>query len=124
VADAARPEAGAADSALDSSSGSPCESGAYAGMLTGLYTSHLTTIGIPIPVTGNVAMTLDPATASYDSGSHAFVMGAWNAAEALAGNDGGSPGPDGGPIADYLSDSGYLGAGDYRGQGMWSAEHP
>jgi hypothetical protein len=39
----------------------------------------------------------------------AFIMGTWNGAEALAGNDGGSPGPDGGTIWDYLSDSGYVG---------------
>ncbi len=65
-----------------------------------------------------------PMTATYDPGTNAFVMGTWNAAEALAGNDGGSPGPDGGPPSNYLSDSGvYLGPGNYGGSGTWSATH-
>src|ERR1700744_3609961 len=37
----------------------PCKGGHYTGMFTGSYTSHLTGVGIPIPVTGNVDMTLD-----------------------------------------------------------------
>jgi hypothetical protein len=60
-------------------------------------------------------------TASYDLTIHAFVDGQWNASEALAGNDGGSPGPEGGPPSAYLSDSGVYGVGDYGGSGTWSA---
>ena len=178
----------------------PCKGGHYEGTFTGSYTSHLTGIGIPIPVTGNVDMTLNqagtssktchpageipvpcnevytlqngtitgvadgvqedggeiaggfpyfctmsgtldcstkklddgwiqctycvgpladggmactllngvlgttgvgghfagPLTADYDIPTFSFVHGVWNGAEALAGNDGGSPGPDGG----------------------------
>jgi hypothetical protein len=63
-----------------------------------------------------------PMTASYDYGTVSFVMGAWNGSEALAGNDGGSPGPDGGPLSNYLSDSGlYIGPGQFGGSGAWSA---
>jgi hypothetical protein len=63
-----------------------------------------------------------PMTASYDVATKAFVMGTWNGAEALAGNDGTMPGPDGGPISAYLSDSGlYLGPNDYGGSGVWGA---
>jgi hypothetical protein len=65
-----------------------------------------------------------PLTANYDIGTLSFVMGTWNGAEALAGNDGGSPGPDGGPISDYLSDSGlYLGPNDFGGSGTWNAAY-
>ncbi len=204
----------------------PCRSGAYVGKLLGEYTSHLTGIGIPIPMPGDVTMTLvqvgsagttcmldgvskdcsdlfalqdatvtgvadmtkvgdasvggfpffctmsgaldcdarkladgwiqctycigplsdagecsllngvagttgvggrfaGPTTAAYDASMVAFVMGTWNGAEALAGNDGGAPGPDGGPISAYLSDSGvYLGPNNYGGSGTWSAAHP
>jgi hypothetical protein len=70
-------------------------------------------------VGGQFAGTL---TANYDTTTHTFVMGTWNGAEALAGNDGGSPGPDGGPPSSYLSDSGtYLAPGDFGGSGTWSA---
>jgi hypothetical protein len=70
-------------------------------------------------VGGQFAGTL---TANYDTTTHTFVMGAWNGAEALAGNAGGSPGPDGGPPSSYLSDSGtYLAPGDFGGSGTWSA---
>ncbi len=61
-------------------------------------------------------------TASYDVGTKAFVMGTWNGAEALAGNDGTMPGPDGGPISAYLTDSGvYLGPNSFGGSGVWGA---
>jgi hypothetical protein len=62
-----------------------------------------------------------PLTANYDYGSLAFVMGAWNGAEALAGNDGGSPGPEGGPYQNYLNDAGYLGPNQFGGLGTWNA---
>jgi len=63
-------------------------------------------------------------TADYDYGVLAFVNGSWNGAEALAGNDGTMPGPDGGSIWNYLSDSGtYLGPGDFGGSGPWNAEY-
>lgn len=63
-----------------------------------------------------------PITANYDTGTLAFTDGTWNGAEALAGNDGGSPGPDGGPISDYLAlDGGYGFLGKYGGSGDWSA---
>jgi hypothetical protein len=205
----------------------PCKGGHYGGTFAGSYTSHLTGVGIPIPVTGNVELTLDqegtadmtchsggeipvpcndvfsldngtitgiadgavigdatiggfpyyctmtgsldcpnkklddgwiqctycigpladggmacsllngvggttgvgghfagPLTANYDYGTLSFIMGAWNGAEALAGNDGGSPGPEGGPIADYLSDGGlYLGPNDFGGIGTWNATY-
>ncbi len=204
----------------------PCRGGKYEGTFAGLYTSHLTGIGVPIPVAGNVDMTLDqegsagqqcmvdgefehcsdvfslqdgtitgiadeihlgdaagggfpyyctmtgtldcknkklhdgwiqctycigpladggmacellngvagttgvgghfagPLTANYDYATLAFVMGTWNGAEALAGNDGGSPTPEGGPIANYLSDSGlYLGPTDFGGSGTWNAAY-
>lgn len=63
-----------------------------------------------------------PMTASYDVGARAFVMGTWNGAEALAGNDGTMPGPGGGPISASLSDSGvYQGPNNFGGSGNWSA---
>jgi len=62
-----------------------------------------------------------PLTANYDYSKLAFVMGAWNGAELLAGNDGGSPGPDGGPIQNYLNDAGYIGPNDFGGLGTWNA---
>ena len=204
----------------------PCKGGKYDGTFAGTYTSHLTGVGIPIPVTGNVDLTLNqegtagqqcmgegefarcsdvfslqdgtitgvadgstvgdatvggfpyyctmtgtldcpnkklvdgwiqctycvgpladggtscslfngvggttgvgghfagPLTANYDYGSFSFVMGSWNGAEALAGNNGKQPTPDGGPISDYLSDSGlYLGPGDFGGSGTWNATY-
>ena len=212
------------DGAVPVSSG-PCKGGHYGGTFTGSYTSHLTAVGIPIPVTGNVDMTLDqqgtanqtcqpegeipvpcnqvftleerhdhgrgrqcdrrrrlrgglpvllhddrharlrtkrldmgwiqctycigpladggtscqflngvlgttgvgghfagPLTANYDVSKLAFVMGTWNGAEALAGNDGTMPGPDGGPISDYLTDSGYVGF-NFGGNGTWNAAY-
>jgi hypothetical protein len=63
-----------------------------------------------------------PLTADYDTNTHAFINGTWNGAEALAGNDGGSPGPDGGTINDYLAlDGGYGFLGKYGGSGDWGA---
>ncbi len=216
-----------ADGSVPIGSG-PCKGGHYSGTFTGSYTSHLTGIGIPIPVTGNVDMTLNqagtsnmmchpageipvpcnevytlqngtitgvadgvkedggkiaggfpyfctmsgtldcstqklddgwiqctycvgpladggmsctlldgvlgttgvgghfagPLTADYDIPTFSFVHGVWNGAEALAGNDGGSPGPDGGPISDYLTKDGgeYLGPGMFGGVGKWNAK--
>jgi hypothetical protein len=60
-------------------------------------------------------------TGNFDSDASAFVNGGWNASEALGGNDGGSPGPDGGPPSSYLLDSGRYGPGIYGGSGTWSA---
>jgi hypothetical protein len=63
-----------------------------------------------------------PLTANYDTTVHAFIGGMWNGAEALAGNDGGSPGPDGGSIDDYLAlDGGYGFLGKFGGSGTWNA---
>jgi hypothetical protein len=209
-------------------SSGPCKGGHYSGTFAGLYTSHLTGVGVPIPVAGNVDMTLNqagtadqtchpageipvpcndvftlqngtitgvadelhvgdagvggfpyfctmtgtldcsskklddgwiqcsycigpladggmscellngvlgttgvgghfagPLTANYDIATLSFVMGTWNGAEALAGNDGGSPGPDGGPISDYLTPDGglYLGPNDFGGVGTWNATY-
>ena len=48
--------------------------------------------------------------------------GTWNGAESLAGNDGTMPGPEGGPITDYLAlDGGYGFLGKYGGAGTWNA---
>jgi hypothetical protein len=60
-----------------------------------------------------------PLTADY-AANFSFIDGTWNGAEVLAGNDGGSPGPDGAPPSSYLSDSGY-GLGDFGGDGTWNA---
>lgn len=63
-----------------------------------------------------------PLTAEYDVSSYSFVNGQWNGAEALAGNNGMMPGPDGGSIWNYISDSGlYIGPGDFGGSGTWNA---
>jgi hypothetical protein len=194
-----------------------CKAGEYTGTFGGLYTSHLTGIGFPIPVVGNVDLTLNqegsstqtckpegeipvpcdqvftlkdgviqgtadglfpyycsmtgtlncadktlvngwiqctycvgpladggmacsllngvggttgvggqfagPLTADYDVDTLAFVNGTWNGAEALAGNDGTMPGPDGGPVGNYLTPDGglYLGPNDFGGVGTWNA---
>jgi hypothetical protein len=223
MADATDATDATVDTARDSVADGPCSTGQYEGMLTGLYTSRLTGVGIPIPIEGNVAFALAPAgnagmtctfngvsedcgnvfalqhggvtgtanalqvgdattggfpffcsmtgaldcaatkfvgwieckycigpladgggacallsgvggttgvggnfagplTADYDAAAHAFVMGTWNASEALAGNDGTMPGPDGAPISDFLSDSGqYFGPNDFGGSGPWTA---
>jgi hypothetical protein len=48
--------------------------------------------------------------------------GTWNGAESLAGNNGMMPGPEGGPISDYLAlDGGYGFLGKYGGAGTWNA---
>jgi hypothetical protein len=209
-------------------SSGPCTPGHYAGKFAGSYSSHLTAVGVPIPVAGNVELDLDqagaadqtcipageipvpcnkvftlqngtitgaadafhlgdasiggfpyfctmsgtldcdskrlddgwiqctycvgrladggmacellngvlgttgvgghfagPLTANYDVSTLSFVMGTWNGAEALAGNDGGSPGPDGGPISDYLTKDGgfYLGPKHFGGVGTWNATY-
>jgi hypothetical protein len=66
-------------------------------------------------------------TASYDYSNFSFVNGGWNGAEALAGNNGMMPGPDGGPPTSYLNfkDGGY-GLLDFGGAGAWNAtyDHP
>jgi hypothetical protein len=211
---------GDASSPPNTSSG-PCKGGFYGGSFTGSYTSFLTGVGVPIPVAGDVRLTLNqagaagqqcqldgeftdcstvftlqngtitgtadllfgyyctmtgtldcnkkklddgwivctyctgpllgdagaggapvcpavagqfagPLTASYDVNQLAFVNGTWNGAEALCPlegtqkvcNDGGSPGPDGGPISNFLSDSGlYVGPGDFGGSGQWGATY-
>jgi hypothetical protein len=202
----------------------PCKGGHYQGTFLGLYNSHITVIGFPIPVTGDVQLDLDqagsanqtctpageipvpcnqvfslqngiiegtadkimvgdasaggfpyfctmtgtldckekilengwiqctycigpladgglacelgngvggttgvgghfagPLKANYDYGTLAFVMGTWNGAEALAGNNGMMPGPDGGSVNNYLSDAGYFGPTDFGGNGTWGA---
>jgi hypothetical protein len=216
----------ASDGSMAAGNNGPCKGGEYDGTFAGLYTSHLTGVGIPIPVTGNVDMTLEqegtgqatcmlvgeaskcsdlfslqdgtitgiadatmvgdatvggfpyfctmtgtldckgkklvdgwiqctycvgpladggmacsllngvagttgvgghfagPLTANYSYETFSFIMGTWNGAESLAGNDGGSPGPEGGPLSNYLSDSGlYLGPGDFGGSGTWNATY-
>ena len=45
----------------------------------------------------------------------------WNGAESLAGNNGMMPGPDGGPVSDYLIPDGGYGFGAYGGAGTWTA---
>jgi len=62
-----------------------------------------------------------PLTVNYDTSTLAFVDGTWNGAEALAGNDGNMPGPEGGPVSDYLALDGGYGSGEYGGSGAWSA---
>jgi hypothetical protein len=206
----------------------PCKGGHYSGTFLGLYTSHLTGVGVPIPVAGDVNMTLDqqgtadqtchvsgevpvpcnevftlkngviqgvadalhigdaavggfpyfctmtgtldcstkrlekgwiqctycvgpladgglscslldgvagttgvgghfagPLTADYDIGTLSFIDGHWNGAEALAGNDGTMPGPDGGPVSNYLTPDGglYLGPDHFGGVGTWTATY-
>jgi hypothetical protein len=63
-----------------------------------------------------------PLVATYDYGTLSFT-GTWNAANALAGGDGGPTAPDGQPISDYLSLDGGYGDADYGGSGTWTA-HP
>ena len=55
--DAAQPPG---DGALPDATTGPCQGGQYQGLLEGTYTSHLTGVGIPIPLKGAVDMTLDP----------------------------------------------------------------
>jgi hypothetical protein len=72
-----------------------------------------------------------PLTADYELsdaggppsfGTLASDPGVWNGAESLAGNNGMMPGPDGGPISDYLAlDGGYGFLGKFGGSGNWNA---
>jgi hypothetical protein len=73
-----------------------------------------------------------PLTANYNTSTLSLTGGAWNGSETLcdgiAGtstascNDGGSPGPEGGPPTNYLAlDGGYGGPGSFGGSGAWSA---
>jgi len=70
--------------------------------------------------------------ANYDTSTLSFTDGVWNGAEDLctgiggtpfaACNDGGSPGPEGGPPTNYLRlDAGYGLAPNYGGSGNWTA---
>jgi hypothetical protein len=45
----------------------------------------------------------------------------WNGAESLAGNNGMMPGPEGGPVSNYLIPDGGYGFGAYGGSGTWTA---
>jgi hypothetical protein len=47
------------DGAVGNTNSGPCKGGHYVGTFAGTYTSHLTGVGIPIPVTGNVDAYLD-----------------------------------------------------------------
>jgi hypothetical protein len=76
--------------------------------------------GVGTGVFGNFA---GPVTADYDYGSVSFVNGTWNGAEALAHNNGMQPGPEGGPVGNYLSLDGGYGFGSYGGAGTWTAMH-
>ena len=70
--------------------------------------------------------------ANYDTTTLSFTDGVWNGAEDLCAgiggsslascNDGGSPGPEGGPATNYLvADGGYGLAPNFGGAGTWSA---
>ena len=70
--------------------------------------------------------------ANYDTSTLSFTDGVWNGAEDLCTgiggtpyascNDGGSPGPEGGPPTNYLRlDAGYGLAPNYGGSGNWTA---
>jgi hypothetical protein len=208
---------------------SACKAGFYQGTFAGIYSSHITVIGVGIPVTGNIELTLDQQGSSdsmctiqiegeglttescnnvftvsggsisgvadklfpyycsltgtldcakkelvngwiectycalgvipdgggvtsgdplavcegaggnfagvleadYDTSTLSFTGGVWNGAEDLctgiggtslaACNDGGSPGPEGGPPTNYLRDAGYGLAPNYGGSGSWNA---
>lgn len=170
-----------------SSAAGACKAGHYTGMFSGTYSSFLTFVGVPIPVVGNVDLTLQqavtnvgefpmytisngkvsgtadgivaqyqcdivgtldcaakklvngglrnciycvgaffddagsclgvagmfegPLTADYDSSTLSFVNGTWNGSEQVT---------DSGAM---VSDSGYLGPGNYGGSGTWSAQY-
>jgi hypothetical protein len=78
---------------------------------------------------GNFAGVLQ---ANYDTSTLSFTDGVWNGAEDLCTgiggtstascNNGGSPGPEGGPATNYLqpADGGYGVAPNYGGAGSWS----
>ena len=76
--------------------------------------------GVGTGVFGNFA---GPVTADYDYGTVSFVNGTWNGAEALAHNNGTQPGPEGGPVSNYLALDGGYGFNSYGGAGTWSATH-
>jgi hypothetical protein len=164
-----------------------CKAGHYTGTFAGTYSSFLTFVGVPIPVVGNVDLTLQqsvtsdgefpmytisngtvsgtadgivaqyqcdivgtldcrakklvngglrncvycvgtffddagsclgvagsfegPLAADYDTSTFSFVNGTWNGSEEIA---------DGSAM---VSDSGYLGPGNYGGNGTWSAQY-
>jgi hypothetical protein len=73
-----------------------------------------------------------PLKANYDTSTLSFTAGSWNGAEVLCNgiagtstatcNDGGSPGPEGGPATNYLvADGGYGLAPNFGGAGGWGA---
>jgi hypothetical protein len=73
-----------------------------------------------------------PLKASYDTSTLSFTNGTWNGSEVLCNgiagtstatcNDGGSPGPEGGPATNYLvADGGYGLAPNFGGAGDWMA---
>jgi hypothetical protein len=76
-----------------------------------------------------------PLTANYNTNTLSFVNGTWSGSEALVGMGvwyGPDGGPDGAPVADFLSDSGYglgmsmlanLGQTLYGGSGTWGATY-
>jgi len=73
--DAASPDAAGVDAndadagSPDGSNGTACSGGSYVGPFTGEYTSHLTGVGIPIPVTGTVTFTLVQAGSAGTTGT-------------------------------------------------------
>jgi hypothetical protein len=90
-------------------------------------------MGCAINIGGHFA---GPVTADYSYGVDGGVppefggpldggnAGTWNGAESLAGNNGMMPGPEGGPISDYLAlDGGYGFLGKYGGAGNWNATY-
>jgi hypothetical protein len=76
--------------------------------------------GLGSGVYGNFA---GPLTADYDTGKFELVNGTWNGAEALAHNNGMMPGPEGGPVTNYLALDGGYGFNSYGGAGTWNATH-
>lgn len=76
-----------------------------------------------------------PLTANYNTNTLSFVNGTWNGSEALVGQGiwyGPDGGPDGAPVQDFLSDSGYglgmcmlanCGTTLYGGSGTWGATY-
>jgi hypothetical protein len=53
-----------------------CQAGHYIGIFAGLYTSPITVVGVPIPVTGNVDLTLSQSpTGEFFTITNGFVTG-------------------------------------------------
>jgi hypothetical protein len=53
-----------------------CQSGHYTGLFVGLYTSPITVVGVPIPVTGNVDLTLaQSSNGEFFTITNGFVTG-------------------------------------------------